>query len=111
MATSNPKISAYVPQHIFDRFKLYEKENSLSMSQAVANVLAKYFELPLSPAKTVVSSMLPDEILNRISSLEKKVEALEKIAISASAASNNGLVFANSPSNSKSAAVDPDACG
>lgn len=99
MATSNPKISAYVPQHIFKRFKQYEKDQGLSMSQAVADVLAKYFDLPSSQERTVVSSVIPDEFLDRISSLEKKVEALEKIAIPASTAPGNNLVFTSSFAN------------
>lgn len=43
MGTNNPKVSAYVPQAIKDRLKRFTKENDLSESQAVTEILAQYF--------------------------------------------------------------------
>lgn len=43
MGTNNPKVSAYVPQAIKDRLKQFTKENDLSESQAVTEILAQYF--------------------------------------------------------------------
>lgn len=43
MPTDNPKISAYVPQLIFDKFKQFQEERELSMSQTVIVILSEYF--------------------------------------------------------------------
>lgn len=92
MPTNNPKISAYVPQYVFDRFKQYEKEQGLSMSQAVAGILIRYFEL--TPARRPAAPpAIPAEVVERIASLERKVELLEKIAIPAPASLNSPLTF------------------
>jgi hypothetical protein len=48
MPTQNPKISAYVPQIVYDKFKQYEKEQGVSMSQAVIELLSNYFGIDLS---------------------------------------------------------------
>lgn len=43
MPTDNPKISAYVPQLVYDTFKQFQDERGISMSQAVIVILAEYF--------------------------------------------------------------------
>ena len=73
MPTKNPKISAYVPQEIYDKFKAFQGERNLKMSQAVAVILAEYFEL-----EYVVTQPKGVEVggvtLGRVEALEKKLE-------------------------------------
>ena len=61
MPTDNPKISSYVPQPIFDRFKEYQGENDCSMSQALALILSEYFGLQGVVRSENISS--PAEVL------------------------------------------------
>ena len=70
MSTKNPKVSAYIPQHIFDRFQSFCKEKGLSMSQATAVVFAGYFEI--EPEVNHLSGLLAD----RIGDLELKLSEL-----------------------------------
>ena len=74
MATNNPKISAYVPPHIFDRFKDFYESQQISMSQAVAVIFAEYFQIDeqVNHASSLVSSPL----LGRITALEEKIASL-----------------------------------
>ena len=73
MPTKNPKISAYVPQEIYDKFKAFQEERNLKMSQAVAVILAEYFEL-----NHVITQSKGVEVggvtLGRLEALEKKLE-------------------------------------
>lgn len=43
MTTNNLKISSYVPQEIYDRFKTFQEEHDLSMSVAGTIILAQFF--------------------------------------------------------------------
>lgn len=52
MPTENPKISAYVPQVVYDRFKQFQEERGLSMSQAAIELLAEYFGINLADNST-----------------------------------------------------------
>ena len=45
MPTDKPKLSAYIPQSVYDRFKQFQDERQLPMSQAVAVILVEYFGL------------------------------------------------------------------
>jgi len=69
MPTANPKISAYVPPHIFDRFRKFQEECKLSMSQAVAVILSEYFQLDLEVGD---DASLPSGLL------AKKLAAIEE---------------------------------
>jgi hypothetical protein len=74
MPTNNPKVSAYVPQPIFDRFKDFYEERQLSMSQAVAVILSDYFQLE---GQVNHDSDLPSGLLtDRLAALEEKVVSL-----------------------------------
>lgn len=76
MPSDNPKVSAYIPPHIFDRFEQYKKEKNVSMSQAVAVIFAEYFQLDLQVNYS--SSLLGGEaIITRLESLEKEVQDLK----------------------------------
>ena len=80
MATNNPKVSGYVPQHVFDRFEQFYQERGLSMSQAVNEILAEYFGLEQSSA---APGGLLKERLERVerlsSSLGELLERVERI--------------------------------
>ena len=71
MPTENPKISAYVPQVVYDRFKQYQEERQLSMSQAVTEILAHCFELNLEFPKKEFTSELPSRLIEIEQSLEE----------------------------------------
>jgi hypothetical protein len=81
MPTDNPKISLYVPQQIYDRFKSFQEENKLSMSQAGIVILAEYFGIKetikeITEGTTVGGVTLAEfeQIKQRLEQLENKVE-------------------------------------
>jgi len=75
MATNNPKVSAYISPHIFDRFKEFYEERQLSMSQAVAVIFAEYFQLE---EQVNHDSKLPSGLLtDRLVAIEQKLTSLE----------------------------------
>ena len=45
MPTENPKVSAYVPQPIYDHLLAFKADRNLSVSQAVIAILEEYFGL------------------------------------------------------------------
>lgn len=73
MPTENPKISAYVPQVVYDRFKQYQEERQLSMSQAAIEIFTHYFELNLEFSKKEFTSELP----SRLTEIEQSLEELK----------------------------------
>lgn len=75
MPTENPKISAYVPQVVYDRFKQYQEERQLSMSQAATEILAHYFELNLQFPNKESTSGLP----SRLNEIEQSLEDLKNL--------------------------------
>lgn len=83
MPTDNPKISAYVPQILFDRFKQYQEESKLSMSQAIIALLATHFGIQQtikeSSLGTVVGGVTPGRIENIEKSLFELKEEVEKL--------------------------------
>lgn len=75
MPTENPKISAYVPQVVYDRFKKFQEERGLSMSQAAIEVFVEYFGINLADNSTKeFTSGLPD----RVGQLEQIVSDLKQ---------------------------------
>jgi len=75
MPTENPKISAYVPQVIYDRFKEFKEERNLSFSQAATEVFAEYFGINLADNSTKeYTGGLPD----RLAQLEQTVSDLKQ---------------------------------
>lgn len=93
MPTDNPKISLYVPQQIYDRFKEFQEERKLSMSQAGIVILAEYFGLKetikeITEGTTVGGVTLFEfqELKNKVFELEKKVDL--KYTISSSLITN-----------------------
>lgn len=75
MSTINPKVSAYIPQHIYDPFKLFCKKRGLSMSQGVALIFSEYFALDLSEVPKNSTSGL---LIERIEALEQEFADFKK---------------------------------
>ncbi len=80
MPTDNPKISLYVPQQIYDRFRDFQQEQNLSMSQAGTVILAEYFGLKetikeITEGSTIGGVTLAEfkDLKNRVLELEEKV--------------------------------------
>ncbi len=64
MPTQNPKISAYVPQVVYDSFKQYEKKHGGSMSQALTQLIADHLGIDLSTFTIKSTGGLQSEIKN-----------------------------------------------
>lgn len=78
MPTDNPKISAYVPQSVYERFIEFRKDSGLSMSQSATVIFAKFFGLE-DIAKEITGEVTADNsALDRIKVLESKVDDLFK---------------------------------
>lgn len=73
MPTKNPKVSAYIPQHIFDCLKTFYEERNISMSQAVAIIFAEYFSVDYQVDQ--VSELPSGQILSKLQILEDKVNS------------------------------------
>ena len=78
MPTDNPKISAYVPQVVYDHFDEFRRESGLSMSQSAAVIFAKFFGLEDVAKEITGESTTDDSALDRIKLLESQVDALFK---------------------------------
>jgi|688.fasta_scaffold164508_3 hypothetical protein len=74
MTTDNKKISAYVPDVVYDRFIQYKDEYKLSMSQAAIEIFAAYFGINLNPT---IFNESTGELLSRVSTLEKELSGLK----------------------------------
>jgi len=76
MATENPKISAYVPQVVYDRFKKFQEEHKLSMSQAATKLIADYLGVDL---KDETTNQMTSELSSRITQIEQELKELKQI--------------------------------
>jgi len=76
MSTNNPKVSAYIPQHIYDSFKLFCEQRGVSMSQAVAVIFAEYFALDSSVDQKSSTSGL---LVGRVGLLEQELADLREL--------------------------------
>lgn len=74
MTTDNKKISAYVPDVIYDRFIQFKDERNISMSQAAIEIFAAYFGINLNPT---ISGESTSELQSRVSMLEKELVGLK----------------------------------
>jgi hypothetical protein len=72
MGTKNPKISAYVPQEIFDRFQEFQEERNFSMSKAVIAILCDYFDIKRTTSGITLAQF--QALAKRLEILEEKVE-------------------------------------
>lgn len=78
MPTDNPKISLYVPQQIYDRFKSFQEERKLSMSQAGIVVLAEYFGMEETIKEFTEGTTIGGVTLAEFKQLKQRIEQLEK---------------------------------
>lgn len=75
MTTDNPKISAYVPPIIYDRFKQFKEERNLSFSQAAIEIFAEYFDVDLASNSVKENT---GGLLDRVKQLEQIVADLKQ---------------------------------
>lgn len=73
MPTNNPKISLYVPQQIYDRFKKFQQEQNLSMSQTGIVILSQYFGM----TETIKSLPIGGVTLAEFEKLKQRITELE----------------------------------
>ena len=78
MPTDNPKISLYVPQQIYDRFKTFQEERKLSMSQAGIVILAEYFGIEETIKEIIEGTTVGGITLSEFEQLKQRIEQLEK---------------------------------
>ncbi|EAZ87941.1 hypothetical protein [Crocosphaera chwakensis] len=78
MPTENPKISLYVPQHIYDRFIEYKDQSGLSMSQAGTVLLAEYFGLEETIKDIREGVTIGGVTLNRVEKIESEIKELKE---------------------------------
>ena len=77
MPTANPKISAYVPQDLYDRFIDFKEQRGLSSaSQAAIVILTEFFGCS-TPSKPLSSS--PGVSLESFQELSQRVDELSKL--------------------------------
>jgi hypothetical protein len=74
MTTDNKKISAYVPDVVYDRFIQFQEEHKLSMSKAAIEIFADYFGINLNPT---ISNESTDKLLSRVDTLEEELLGLK----------------------------------
>lgn len=80
MPTDNPKISAYVSQAVFDRFKEFQQEQGLSMSQAATVIFAEYFGLKETVKEITEGIVIGGVTLDRVEAIEEQLrKLLEKV--------------------------------
>lgn len=78
MPTDNPKISAYVPQKVYDKFKEYKESNQLSMSQAATAIIAQFLQVEYIIERTTGETTLGGVTLARIEAIESRLDDLLK---------------------------------
>ena len=73
----NPKISAYVSQEVFDRFKTFQDKRGFTMSKAVTAILCDYFDIKQTtdglPSGITLAQF--QDVLKRLAELEQRVES------------------------------------
>lgn len=74
MPSKRPKVSAYVPQHIFNYIKAFADERKLTVSQAATLVFAEYFQVDYQVNQS--GSLVGTESLARIEALEEQIRNL-----------------------------------
>lgn len=77
MPTDNPKISLYVPQQVYDRFKEFQQKQDLSMSQAGIVILAEYFGIKETVKEITEGTTIGGVTLADFQELKDKVQKLE----------------------------------
>jgi len=78
MPTTNPKISAYVPQVVYDRFEEFYRNSKLSMSQAATLILAERFGFEEIIKKITKDTTVDISVLEEIKELKSRLEIVEE---------------------------------
>jgi hypothetical protein len=78
MPTDNPKISLYVPQQVFDRFKSFQEERKLSMSQAGIVIIAEYFGIEETIKEITEGTTVGGVTLAEFEKLKQRLEQVER---------------------------------
>ena len=79
MATLKPKISLYVPKRSYSRFKEFQLENGLSMSNAGIVILAEYFGLEETITNNSNKKKVGGITLAKIQEIESRLDKLEEL--------------------------------
>jgi hypothetical protein len=79
MPTDNPKISLYVPQQIYNRFKSFQEERKLSMSQAGIVIIAEYFGIEETIKEITEGTTIGGVTLAEFEQLKQKIEELREL--------------------------------
>ena len=79
MPTDNPKISLYVPQQIYDRFKSFQEERKLSMSQAGIVILAEYFGIEETIKDITEGTTIGGVTLVEFEQLKERIKNIEEL--------------------------------
>jgi hypothetical protein len=78
MPTDNPKISLYVPQQVYDRFKAFQEERKLSMSQAGIVIIAEYFGIEETIKEITEGTTVGGVTLAEFEKLKQRLEQVER---------------------------------
>jgi hypothetical protein len=78
MPTDNPKISLYVPQQIYNRFKSFQEERKLSMSQAGIVIIAEYFGIEETIKEITEGTTVGGVTLAEFEKLKQRLEQVER---------------------------------
>jgi hypothetical protein len=78
MPTTNPKISAYVPQPVYDCFEEFYKSSKLSMSQAATLIFAERFGLEEIVKRITKDTTVDIGVLEEIKELKSRLRKVER---------------------------------
>lgn len=80
MGTKNPKISAYVPQEVFDRFQEFQNERNLSASKAATAIFCDYFGIGESTGvlPSGITAAQFEELKENFKLLTEQVQGLQE---------------------------------
>jgi hypothetical protein len=81
MPTENPKISAYVPKVVYDRFKKFQEDRQLSMSQAAIELFADHFGIDLSTSAFKTTGGLQSRLESLVNEVEELKSFITNLAI------------------------------
>lgn len=76
MPTDNPKISAYVPQVVFDKVENFRRQRGLSMSQAAIVIFAEYFGIEQAVREFTEGIIVGGVTITRLENIEHSIEQL-----------------------------------
>ncbi|MGB3203763.1 MAG: hypothetical protein WBB28_02105 [Crinalium sp.] len=72
MPTEKPKLSAYLPAPLYERFQEFYSERDLSMSSGATVILSEYFGLPVETTVETTGGVT----LERLEQVEKQLAVI-----------------------------------